>query len=128
MLNSFVLPNAEGRLQIVSEEEHIRYSLRAILLTEPEKDRLGEWRGSKIRDFLYRPFTHSLQVELGQHLKEVIDRQESRVEIQSLSITPDPMEKSKLQIDFQYTIKASNKSQSFRLKLTSEGDAYGYPQ
>ena len=100
-----------------SVDEHIKYCLRAAILTQVGERPLNPTLGSDIRDFLFRPLSPSLKVELQTMMRELLTAAEPRVEIDDLEVTVDRQDTSRaiVRIDYQQRVTKKRDQVSFKL-------------
>ena len=89
----------------VDGDQLIAQSLRAILLTEPG-ERIGRPTfGVGLRRWLFAPNTLATRAAIRQQIVDAVARDEPRVRLDAVEITPDPLQPTLLRIELHYQIK-----------------------
>jgi phage baseplate assembly protein W len=81
---------ADGRLAWSVGEDHVRESIRVILLTEPGERLMREDLGCGLRQFLFEPNTVTTRQLIHERIKDAIGRWEPRVALEAVEVEPDP--------------------------------------
>lgn len=108
---------ATGRLVTTTLEEHLRQCLRAALLTHRGERPLRPELGSEIRDRLFRPLDSRLATELASLVRDAIDRAESRVEILEVGLRSDGDDRTRLQAELKYRVKATQQASAVKVAI-----------
>jgi phage baseplate assembly protein W len=117
----FVLNARADGLQMVrsSTEEHIKYTLRAAILTQRGERSLQPQLGSRIREFLFRPLLSALKIEIKNEISETILKAEPRVELLDVDLTSDKLDRSKFIVHLKYRIPSLQKVDQMRMAIQS---------
>jgi len=110
------LPQGSG-LRRVSLEEHIKYTLRAALLTSVGERKLSPEMGSNVRDMLFRPLLNNVRVELKSVLLQAVQKNEPRVEVEKIEVDYDPSDQSRLSVLMDYRVLQTSKRDQMALRI-----------
>ncbi|APR76889.1 Hypothetical protein A7982_02236 [Minicystis rosea] len=81
---------ADGRIAWSEGEANVRESIRVILMTElRERIMLPEFGGGLGR-FLFEPNTVTTRAQIRERIQKALERWEPRIEVESVSVDPDP--------------------------------------
>jgi phage baseplate assembly protein W len=119
-VSHFVLqaaPHGNPRLERAPLEEHIRYTLRAALLTRQASRAFHPDLGSGLRDSLFRPLTSGTKSDIVALVKTAVQRSEPRVELEDILVSTDAVDRSRLQIQLKYRILETQKLDQVRVAL-----------
>jgi phage baseplate assembly protein W len=100
--------NNGGAVALVSGERELEEAMRLILLTYPGERPMRAEFGSRVRDFVFRASDAGMGAELAHEVKTALLRWEPRVDIVSVTATPDAGSPSTMFIDIEYQIKGTN--------------------
>ncbi len=100
-----------------SLEEHVKYCLRAAILTTRGERPLYPTVGSRLRDLLFRPLTMSTKSEIRDQVRAAIESAEPRVNQLDVDVTASATDRSQLQIFLKYQIRETQKQDQLRLAL-----------
>ncbi len=100
-----------------SLEEHVKYCLRAAILTEQGERPLYPEIGSRLRGLLFRPLTVSTKSEIREQVRAAVESSEPRVDNLEVEISADATDRSQLHILLKYQIKETKKNDQLRLAL-----------
>ncbi|MCB0404645.1 MAG: GPW/gp25 family protein [Bdellovibrionales bacterium] len=103
-------------LKRASLEEHIKYCLRAAILTREGERILAPHLGSQLQSMLFRPMSNALQTELRNRITQSIGQSEPRVDTLSIDFSNAATDRCTLQIAVKYRIKETQKID--QLKMT----------
>lgn len=106
-----------ARLVRVSLEDHIKESLRALLLMQPGERPLHPELGCGLAKFLFRPLTEGLKRDIAAQVSEAVGRQENRIQLLSVQIEGDKTEKSRLLVFLEYRVIQSQRIDSLKVAL-----------
>lgn len=106
-----------ARLMRVPVEDHIKESLRALLLTQPGERPLNPELGCGLAPFLFRPLTQGLKRDIALQVSQTIQKQEPRIAILSVDVETDSQDRSRLLIQLEYRVLASQRIDSLRLAV-----------
>lgn len=98
-------------------EDHLKYSLRSLLLTRLGERPFHPQYGSTVLDLLFRPFSPELRTELCNRVRQAISQSEPRVELIDVDVQRSPQEPSRLLVILSYQIKETQKKDRMNLQL-----------
>ena len=124
-----VLPDADGKLTLVSDEERIRQSIWLILATAPGERVMLPAFGCGIHDFVFQPNTVAVRGSVAAEVTDALTRWEPRVDVIGVTVTAPDGQPEVMLIDIQYRIRATNSAYNLIYPLfLTEGVASGYGQ
>jgi phage baseplate assembly protein W len=98
-------------------ESHVRYCLRAILLTRRGERRARPLAGSTTATFLWRPLEPGLRLELESAIRQAVSEGEPRVQLESVAIENDRANGARLRVQLTYRLLDSNKRDRLEVSL-----------
>ena len=104
-------------LRTASLEDHLKYCLRAAILTHAGERRLRPELGSRVRDLLFRPLLPALRLDLEAAVRQAIAATEPRVEVESVQIAGDPADAARAVVSLAYRIRETRKRDQMRVQL-----------
>jgi phage baseplate assembly protein W len=124
-----VLPDADGRIALVSDEERIRQSIWLILATAPGERVMLPAFGCGIYDLVFQPNTVAIRGSVAAEVTDALTRWEPRVDVIGVTVTAPDGDPAVMLIDVQYRISATNSAYNLVYPLfLTEGVASGYGQ
>jgi phage baseplate assembly protein W len=112
---------ADGRLAWSVGEDHVRESIRIILLTEPGERLMREGFGCGLRPFLFEPNTATTRQLIRERVTEAIQRWEPRVSLEAVEVEPDPENPRLVAITIRFRLVATQTPGQMSLALELEG-------
>jgi phage baseplate assembly protein W len=112
---------SDGRLAWSVGEQHVRESIRLILLTEPGERLMREEFGSGLRQLLFEPNTVTTRTLIRQRISQAIKRWEPRVTLEEVDVQPDPDNSRLIAINIFFRLVATQASGRLGLTLELEG-------
>lgn len=100
-----------------SEEEHIRQSMRACVLTRRGECASHPELGSRVVDFMFRPLIDETRSALAAAIRHAVTIGEPRVEIQAVELSVDELEPGALIAQLRYRILSSKRSERMLIRL-----------
>ena len=100
--------NNDGRISLLEDEENVRQSIWLILSTAPGERVARPDFGCGIHRLVFATQNAGTIGEVTQAVDEALVRWEPRIDVLSVQVQPDSLEKSLLLIDIQYQIRATN--------------------
>jgi uncharacterized protein len=100
--------NPNGGIALVSREREIEQAIEIILLTYPGERPMRPMFGSRLRDFVFRSADNSTAVELSLAVRSAVTMWEPRVDVVDVLVSPDPIQRNRLDIEVIYQIKYTN--------------------
>ncbi len=97
-----------GTVELVSGEEDIRQSLEIILSTRPGERVLHPDFGCNLDIMMFEPLTTTLITTMKDIIRTAIILYEPRIELNSVKIYPDHALEGKVNIELDYTVRATN--------------------
>jgi phage baseplate assembly protein W len=107
-----------GKVAWSEGEANIREAIRIILMTEPgERLYLPEFGGG-LRQYLFEPNNAATHHLLEDQISKALERWEPRIELQSVTVEPDPEELQRTIATIQYKLVATQSLQRLSLTFT----------
>lgn len=106
-----------GRLVVATLEDHLKQCLRAAILTGRGERTLRPELGSDIRELLFRPLDSRLSTELAGLVRDAIARAESRVDVLDVTLQAAETDRTRLQAELKYRVKATQKSAAMKVAI-----------
>lgn len=104
-------------LRAATLEEHVRYCLRAAILTR-RGERVREPQiGSLASSFLWRPLESSLRLDLESAVRQAVEQGEPRVKLEAVDVENDAADASRLKVQLRYRLLANNKRDRLEVAL-----------
>jgi phage baseplate assembly protein W len=98
---------ADGRIVRSAGEANVRESIRIILLTnQRERLRLPEF-GGNLAQFLFEPNTVTTRHQIQERIKRALAQWEPRVDVESVTVEPDPADVQAAIATIQYRLVAT---------------------
>ncbi len=121
-----VIPAADGRLVLVSDEERIRQSIWLILATSPGERVMLPAFGCGIHDLVFQPNTAAVRGSVQAEVNDALVRWEPRIDVIDVTAGAPAGQPEVMLIDIQYRIRATNSFYNLVYPLfISEGVAAG---
>lgn len=99
---------ATGGVEMVSDEEDIRQSLKILLNTTPGERTMLPQYGCNMREFLFQDIDTSLQNYMKNVVSNAILQYESRIQLNDLVVHTNEAEDGVVTLDITYTVRATN--------------------
>jgi phage baseplate assembly protein W len=97
-----------GGIAMATGPDEIVASLRVILGTAPGERVMRPEFGCRIWDHLFAPVEPNSLGLMVQAVREAVGRWEPRVDLESVTVRPDPGDASRVLISLAYAIRATN--------------------
>ena len=121
-----VIPTADGKLVLVSDEERIRQSIWLILATAPEERVMLPAFGCGIHDLVFQPNTVAVRGSVQAEVTDALTRWEPRIDVINVTATAPADQPEVMLIEIEYRIRATNSFYNLVYPLfISEGVASG---
>ena len=103
-----VIPDGDGKLTLVSDEERIRQSIWLILATAPGERVMLPAFGCGIHDLVFQPNTVAVRGSVQAEVTAALTRWEARIDVIAVTVTAPADQPEVMLIDIQYRIRATN--------------------
>jgi uncharacterized protein len=121
-----VLPDADGRLALASDEDRIRQSIWLILATAPGERVMLPSFGCGIHDLVFQPNTVAVRGSVQAEVNDALARWEPRIDVLDVTVSAPADQPEVMLIDIQYRIRATNSFYNLVYPLfVTEGVASG---
>ena len=100
--------DGRGGLALARGENDIGEAIVAILCTAQGERVMRPEFGSSIHEFVFAPNNATTAGLIAYQVQEALARWEPRIEVTEVDVQPDPLEPSRVLIDIQYLVKATN--------------------
>jgi phage baseplate assembly protein W len=97
-----------GAVALAGGAEKIEQAIRLILTTYPGERPMRPEFGSRLRDHVFGPASHSAAADLTFDVREALLRWEPRIDVEQVETYPSPDQEGLLYLDISYTVKATN--------------------
>lgn len=98
-------------------ESHVRYCLRAAILTRKGERALCPDVGSAAASFLWRPLDAGLKLELEAAVRHAVETGEPRVRLEAVDVEHDRSDATRLRVQLRYRLLANNKRDRLEVAL-----------
>ena len=99
---------ASGGIALVKGAQELEEAMALILRTYPGERPMRPDFGCRLRDYVFRGASDDTAAALSMEVQNSLVRWEPRVDIDRVTVTPDPDDRALLYIDIQYTPKLTN--------------------
>src|SRR4051812_25450574 len=100
--------DATGGIALVSREREVEESIRLILGTSPGERPMRPEFGCRIHDYIFASADGQTGSMIAADVRLALDRWEPRIDLEDVTVSPDPLDAKVLYIDVRYTIRSSN--------------------
>lgn len=100
--------DARGGIALARRDQEVEQAIRLILATYPGERPMRPEFGSRIRDYVFRSATIDTAAELAREVEDALVRWEPRIVVESVNVTVDFDDRSRLYIDLSYSVKGTN--------------------
>ncbi|WP_437576636.1 GPW/gp25 family protein [Sorangium sp. So ce887] len=108
----------DGRIAWSEGEANVRESIRVILLTDQlERIMLPEFGGG-LTGYLFEPNTVTTRHQIKERIQKALERWEPRVEVQSVTVDPDPADANAAIATIVYKLVATQARERVSLGVT----------
>jgi phage baseplate assembly protein W len=97
-----------AEVEMVSDDDDIHESLQLLLATRRGERVMQERYGCNLDECLFAEIDHALIQQVESLIHDAILRDEPRVELLDLDVSPDPNQASVLRIEMSYSIHQTN--------------------
>jgi phage baseplate assembly protein W len=107
---AFPVKPVNGGLVFARYEDDIERAIPIILLTEPpERAMLPEF-GAWLRRFIFEPSSAATFRAMEQAVQRALTDWEPRINVETVTVTPDPVEPNLLLIEIDFVVRATDTS------------------
>jgi phage baseplate assembly protein W len=100
--------DGEGEIACSRQEEDIREAIWIILSTAPGERVMRPDFGCGIHEYVFAPNTARTAGLVRHHVEEALSRWEPRIELQEVTVEPDPDNPALLLITIAYRVRATD--------------------
>lgn len=100
--------DARGGIALARRDQELEQAIRLILATYPGERPMRPEFGSRLRDYVFRSASIDTAAELAHEVEKALLRWEPRVDVESVNVSVDPDDRSRLYIDLAYAVKGTN--------------------
>jgi phage baseplate assembly protein W len=112
---------ADGRIAWSSGPDNIREMIRVTLLTQPGERVMLSGFGGKLRPFLFSPNTVATRQRIQEEIETALSLWEPRIDVLSVSVTPDADDARTAVATLQYELVASQTLEQLQLTVQLGG-------
>jgi len=102
----------DGTLSLAAYEEDVRQAIRIILGTEPGERVMRPTFGAGLRAFVFEPINTSTLSRLESRVRDALITWEPRIDVRSVTVTPDAAQAGRLLVEIEYLVRATNALQN----------------
>ena len=106
-----------GRLGFAGDDASVREVIRNILLTRPGERLLRPQFGAGLLDFIHQPNNETTRTLMANVVQKAIEQWETRVIVDSVSVVPDSVSLSRVQIVIRYRMRYARQPLQLTLGL-----------
>lgn len=99
---------SDGRTSMVMYDDDIKQSIRIILGTDQGERVMRPDFGAGLRSFLFGPMSSTNLQRIKARVQDALIKWEPRIDVLEVTVTFDATERSKLLIDINYRVRATN--------------------
>ncbi len=100
--------DGRGGLALARGDNDIKEAIVAILCTAQGERVMRPEFGSSIHEFVFAPNNATTAGLIAYQVQEALARWEPRIDVTEVDVQPDPLEASRVLINIQYLVKATN--------------------
>ena len=100
--------DATGGIALVSREREIEESIRLILGTSPGERPMRPEFGCRVHDYVFAPADAETASGIAAEVRIALERWEPRIDLEGVTVNPDPLDPTVLYIDVRYSLGTSN--------------------
>jgi phage baseplate assembly protein W len=97
-----------GDVATAEFDEDVRQSIRIILGTNPPERRMRPDFGAGLASFVFEPVNVTTMALIETRVRESLIDWEPRIDLDSVTVTPDAQRPNLLLIDVRYRVRATN--------------------
>jgi phage baseplate assembly protein W len=105
---NFPVAETAGQTAMAQYEEDVRQAVLIVLLTNPGERIMRPGFGAGLNDFLFEPISSTTIATISQRVEDSLIDWEPRIDVISVSVTPDEKSNATLLIDIDYRVRATN--------------------
>jgi phage baseplate assembly protein W len=98
----------QGAVVPVSSEDAVRQSIWLVLSTAPGERAMRPEFGAGLADLVFAPNSPATQGMVVSAVRDALAEQEPRIDVLDVSATPDPGQRTRLIIEVDYAVRATN--------------------
>lgn len=103
-----ILPDAGGSLGYIGGDENVGQSLQLLLSTGWGERVMRARFGTNARRMVFAPGSKAHLKALEESIRDAVRDHEPRVRLVQVTVTPDPQEPERVEIEVGYTVRRSN--------------------
>ena len=97
-----------GSIALGSGADGINASIRMVIITAPGERVMRPQFGCRIWDLLFEPINANTLGLMSEAVRDAVSQWEPRVELEDVTVEPDPENAARVQIDLRYRVKSTN--------------------
>jgi uncharacterized protein len=97
-----------GGVAMVTGDRELEQAIEIIVTTYPGERPMRPKFGSRLRDFVFRTADQTTAAELALEVRTAVRQWEPRVDVHEVRVTPDPIERNRLNVEIVYALKRMN--------------------
>jgi phage baseplate assembly protein W len=99
--------DATGRIALASDDRNIAQAIRFVLSTAPGERPMRPEFGCGIHDYVFAPADATTAGQLASEVKKSLARWDPRINVESVDVSVDAVDRNAMYIDIHYTKKGS---------------------
>lgn len=100
--------NSAGSIALTSGVEELDSSIRMVLITAPGERLMRPMFGCKIWEMMFAPINANTLGLMAVAVREALGQWEPRIDVETVTVVPDPGADGKVSIEIVYRVKATN--------------------
>lgn len=102
----------DGSLALAAYEDDVRQAIRIILGTDPGERLMRPDFGAGLRAFVFEPINPTTMSLIERRVRDSLIAWEPRIDVRTVTVTPDASEAGRLLIELTYQVRATNAIQN----------------
>jgi phage baseplate assembly protein W len=98
----------QGAVVPVAQEDAVRQAIWLVLSTTPGERAMRPTFGAGLTDLVFAPNSPATQGMVVSAVRDALVEQEPRIDVLDVTATPDPGEPTRLLIEVDYSVRATN--------------------
>lgn len=98
----------DGHIDTVAYEKDIEQAIKIILFTNRGERVMRPDFGAGLNEFIFEPLNQTTMQLVKTRVEESLIDWEPRIDAEQVSVTADPVERNRLNIDVMYRVRATN--------------------
>ncbi len=105
---SYPLAAVAGQTAMAVYEEDVRQAILIVLLTNPGERIMRPSFGAGLKNFVFEPISFTTMSTIAQRVEDALIDWEPRIDVISVTVTPDTHDPATLNLDIVYRVRSTN--------------------